>query len=193
MRQLVGSEYAAPRCARQTPALLFGSRSSIEPPESSFACVARRRAASLVRPQPGARCGPVRKNTNAALCGRSRHRSERARVVDRRSRVGIAATDQASLMPFVIFVVRCSRNSSRPWRARGSFRGWAVGAPATARRSRQQPKSGLMPSTAEIFAPLNLRPLFAIRANRPQAGETGRSGAIRPAIANTSAAVARNA
>src|SRR5262249_47908929 len=39
-------------------------------------------------------------------------------------------------------------------------------------------------------APLNLRCLFAIR---DLAGEMGRSGAIRPAIANTSAAVARNA
>jgi hypothetical protein len=29
--------------------------------------------------------------------------------------------------------------------------------------------------------------------NRPHAGAMGRSGAIRPAIANTSAAVARNA
>src|SRR5262245_52438893 len=41
-------------------------------------------------------------------------------------------------------------------------------------------------------APLNLRCLFAIRAADISRG-MGRSGAIRPAIANTSAAVARNA
>ena len=66
-------------------------------------------------------------------------------------------------------------------------------APPAARRRPAPSETTLMPSIAEIFAPLNLRCLFAIRANRPQAGETGRSGAIRPAIANTSAALARNA
>ena len=127
---------------------------------------------------------------------RSLHRSQHAQAIDRRSRGGLGIGlywDQAGLVLFVIFaavmVAECVAALARP----RIIKGLAVGAPAAARRSRRSRKSGLMPSTAEIFAPLNLRCLFAIRANRPQAGETGRSGAIRPAIANTSAAVARNA
>jgi hypothetical protein len=126
----------------------------------------------------------------------SLHRSEHVQAVDRRSCGGLGVgrySDQACLVLFVIFAAVMVAGCVAALSHLRIIQGLAVGPPALRVGLGSSRKSSLMPSTAEIFAPLNLRCLFAIRANRPQAGETGRSGAIRPAIANTLAAVARNA
>jgi hypothetical protein len=55
------------------------------------------------------------------------------------------------------------------------------------------PKSWPNPFKHRNFRAIELVLPLRYTGNRPHAGAMGRSGAIRPAIANTSAAVARNA
>ena len=69
------------------------------------------------------------------------------------------------LVLFAMFVMVMARNWCGLGELEGSLKGarWAR-RPLRVRLGSSR-KSGLMPSTAEIFAPLNLRCLFAIRAN----------------------------